>query len=182
MGKAGDAAKFEGTGESGESTATRDSPDHARRGLENEFLLAIRRAGSVMQLLGAASAERIGINVTDLNCLNILALGGRMTAGELARATGLTTASITGVLDRLEEAGFVRRERDPHDRRRVIVRLDAARGLRDVAPVFAPVIAAWRAVAAQYTDDELRLILGFQNQLEQIMRDRLIELRGGPQP
>jgi hypothetical protein len=48
-----------------------------------------------------------------------------------------------------------------------------------VAPVFAPVVAAWRAAAARYTD-ELRLILGFQNQLEQIMRDRLIELRGGP--
>lgn len=76
----------------------------------------------------------------------------------------------------------MRRERDPHDRRRVIVRLDAARGMRDVAPVFAPVVAAWRAVAAQYTDDELRLLLSFQNQLEQIMRDRLIELRGGPQP
>ena len=155
------------------------SPDRARRRLESEFLLAVRRAGSVLQLLGAASADKIGINVTDLNCLNILALGGRLTAGELAKQTGLTTASITGVLDRLEEAGFVRRERDPDDRRRVIVRLDAARGMRDVAPVFAPVIAAWRAAAAQYTDDELRLILGFQEQLERIMRDRLVELRGG---
>ena len=164
--------------EYGRGADTSDSTDLARRHLENEFLLAIRRAGSVMQLLGAASAERIGVNVTDLNCLNILALSGHLTAGELARRTGLTTASITGVLDRLEESGFVRRERDPHDRRRVIVRLEAARGLRDVAPVFAPVVTAWRAVAAQYTDDELRLILGFQNQLEQIMRDRLIELRG----
>jgi len=168
----------EAADEHGRGADTSDSTDLARRHLENEFLLAIRRAGSVMQLLGAASAERIGINVTDLNCLNILALGGHLTAGELARRTGLTTASITGVLDRLEESGFVRRERDPHDRRRVIVRLEAARGLRDVAPVFAPVIAAWRAVAAQYTDDELRLILRFQNQLEQIMRDRLVELRG----
>jgi DNA-binding MarR family transcriptional regulator len=149
-----------------------------RRGLEREFLLALRKAGSVMQLLGAASAERIGINVTDLNCLNILALTGSMTAGELARETGLTTASITGVLDRLEEAGFVRRERDPGDRRRVIVRLDATRGLRDVAPVFAPVVEAWRATAAAYTDEQLTLILEFQHQLEQIMRDRLIELRG----
>jgi DNA-binding MarR family transcriptional regulator len=153
--------------------------DHARRRLESEFLLALRRSGAVMQLLGAASAERIGINVTDLNCLNILALRGQMTAGELAKATGLTTASITGVLDRLEEAGFVRRERDTHDRRRVVVHLDATRGLRDVAPVFAPVVEAWRAVATQYTDEQLTLILGFQAQLEQIMRDRLIELRGG---
>jgi DNA-binding MarR family transcriptional regulator len=164
----------------GEETSA--SPKQARRRMESEFLLAVRRTGSVIQLLGAASAERIGINVTDLNCLNILALDGRMTAGDLARRTGLTTASITGVLDRLEEAGFVRRERDPGDRRRVLVRLDAARGMRDVAPVFAPVVAAWRAVAAQYTDDELRLLLAFQNQLEQIMRNRLIELRGPAQP
>ena len=155
------------------------SPDRARRRLESEFLLAVRRAGSVLQLLGAASADKIGINVTDLNCLNILALSGQLTAGELARATGLTTASITGVLDRLEEAGFVHRERDAQDRRRVVVHLDATRGLRDVAPVFAPVVEAWRVAAAQYTDEQLALILGFQTQLEQIMRDRLVELRGG---
>jgi len=170
MSEAGDMPEPGGTAEPG-----------GRRRIEGEFLLAVRRAGAVMQLLGAASAERIGINVTDLNCLNILALQGHMTAGDLARVTGLTTASITGVLDRLEEAGFVRRERDPHDRRRVIIRLDAARGMRDVAPVFAPVVKAWRNVAARYTDDELRLILGFQEQLEQIMRDRLVELRGGSQ-
>ena len=58
-----------------------DSPDPARRRLEGEFLLALRRSGAVMQLLGSASAERIGINVTDLNCLNILALSGQLTAG-----------------------------------------------------------------------------------------------------
>ena len=55
-----------------------------RHRLENEFLLAMRRAGSVMQLLGQASADRIGINATDLTCLNIVALTGPMTAGDLA--------------------------------------------------------------------------------------------------
>jgi len=149
----------------------------ARRRVESEFLTALRGAGAAMQLLGAAAAERIGINVTDLNCLNILALGGQLTAGELARKTGLTTASITGVLDRLEEAGFVHRERDTHDRRRVVVRLDVTRGLRDVAPVFAPVVQAWQAAAAAYTDEQLDLILDFQRQLERIMRDALIKLR-----
>lgn len=149
----------------------------ARRRAETEFLTALRGAGAAMQLLGAAAAGRIGINVTDLNCLNILALNGQLTAGELAKKTGLTTASITGVLDRLEDAGFVRRERDTADRRRVVVTLDATRGLRDVAPVFAPVIQAWRTAAARYTDEELSLILHFQRQLEQIMHDALIQLR-----
>jgi DNA-binding MarR family transcriptional regulator len=151
--------------------------DNARRRAESEFLTALRSAGAAMQLLGAAAADRIGINVTDLNCLNILALSGQLTAGELARKTGLTTASITGVLDRLEEAGFVHRERDTQDRRRVVVRIDVARGLRDVAPVFAPIIAAWQAVAAGYTDGQLGLILDFQHKLEQIMRDALITMR-----
>ena len=148
-----------------------------RQQLEGEFVLAMRKTSLVSQLLSQASAERIGINVTDLNCLNVIALTGSMTAGELARATGLTTASITGVLDRLEDSGFVRRERDPGDRRRVNIVLNAGRALRDVAPVFAPMLKAWRAVAARYSDDELRQFVGFQQELEQIMRDQLTRLR-----
>ena len=115
---------------------------------------------------GQVSAERIGINVTDLNCLNIVALAGPMTAGELARATGLTTASITGVLDRLEEGGFVRRERDPKDRRRVIVTLNPGPGLREIGPTFGPLVRAWRDAAAGYSDEDLRLLLDFQLKLE----------------
>jgi DNA-binding MarR family transcriptional regulator len=150
-----------------------------RRQLAEDFVLAMRRTGSVMQLITQAAAERIGINSTDMNCLNIVALTGAMTAGELAKATGLTTASITGVLDRLEESGFVRRERDVADRRRVIIQLNSSRGLREVAPVFAPMLAAWRAATARYTDDELRLILSFQLELEQVLRDQLARLRSG---
>src|SRR5580693_8702428 len=137
-----------------------------RRRLEGEFLLAMRRAGSIMQLLGQVSADRIGINATDLNCLNLVAL------------TGQSTASITGVLDRLEEGGFVRRVRDPHDRRRVIVELADGPGLREVGSTFAPVVKAWRATAADYSDDELRLLLEFQGKLEEIMRSQLDRLRG----
>jgi len=149
-----------------------------RQRLEGEFLLAMRRNGSIMQLLGQMSAERIGINVTDLNCLNIVALTGPMTAGELARATGLTTASITGVLDRLEDGGFVRRERDPKDRRRVIVTLSPGPGLREIEPTFGPLVRAWRDAAAGYSDEELRLLLDFQRRFEGIVRDQLARLRG----
>ena len=169
-----------GADEASTGAGTPGAADADRLRLEREFLLALRRAGSVLQLLGAASAERIGINVTDLNCLNILWLSGDMTAGDLARETGLTTASITGVLDRLEQSGFVHRERDTRDRRRVIVRPDPVRGARDVGPVFGPVVNAWRAVAAGYTDEQLALIVQFQVQVEQIMRNALIELRTNP--
>src|SRR6202035_2555732 len=109
-------------------------PERAQ--LSAAFGAAIRRTGSLMQLMGQAAADRIGINATDLNCLNILSFSGHMTAGELARATRLTTASITGVIDRLEEAGYVSRERDPSDRRRVVVTLALDQAMRNVASVF----------------------------------------------
>ena len=148
-----------------------------RAELEVAFATAMRRTGSLMQLMGQAAADRIGINSTDLNCLNILSFSGHMTAGELAKATGLTTASITGVIDRLEEAGFVRRERDPHDRRRVVVRLSLDKAVSDVASVFVPMLRDWREMAARYSDDELRLIVDFYGRVEQVFRKHLIRLR-----
>jgi DNA-binding transcriptional ArsR family regulator len=157
-----------------------DRPERAK--LAAEFGAGVRRAGSLYQLMGQAAADRIGVNATDLNCLNILSSGGGMTAGELARATGLTTASITGVADRLEEAGFVRRERDPKDRRRVVIRLVRERMLRDVAPVFMPMVRDWQEMASRYTDDELRLIVEFYRQMEQVLRAHLERLRGPAEP
>ena len=148
-----------------------------RASLAKTFAGAIRQTGSLMVLMTQAAADRIGINPTDLNCLNILSFSGQLTAGELAKATGLTTASITGVLDRLEQAGFVRRGRDAQDRRRVVIHLDVQRALGTVAPVFGPLMGAWQRLADQYTDDELRLIVEFYGKLEDILRDHLARLR-----
>ncbi len=148
-----------------------------RTAMVEAFAAAIRRTSSLMQLVSQAAADRIGINATDLNCLNILSFSGHMTAGELARATGLTTASITGVADRLEEAGYVRRERDPADRRRVVIRLVLDRALTDVAPVFLPMIRAWQELASRYDDSELALIADFYHQMEQVAGEHLARLR-----
>jgi DNA-binding MarR family transcriptional regulator len=148
-----------------------------RRDLELAFLAGMRQNGSLMQLMTQAAADRIGINATDLQSLNILSFAGQMTAGELSRATGLTTASITGVIDRLEEAGFVTRERDAHDRRRVVVKLVTERALRDVASVFLPTLRAWREIAARYSDDELRLIVDYYARVEKVLRENLARLR-----
>ncbi len=151
------------------------SPERAE--LAMAFIAAIRKTGSLMHLMSQAAADRIGINATDLNCLNILSFSGQLTAGDLAKATGLTTASITGVVDRLEEAGFVRRERDAVDRRRVLIHLNVERALGTVGPVFGPMMGAWQRMAAQYSDDELQLIVLFYDQMEQIIREHLARLR-----
>jgi DNA-binding transcriptional ArsR family regulator len=153
-----------------------------RKQLAAAFGEGFRKTNSLMQLMGQAAADRLGLNATDLNCLNILSFSGELTAGELARETGLTTASITGVADRLEEAGYVRRERDPRDRRRVVIRLVLKSALRDVAPVFLPLILGWQGVVTRYTDDELRLIVEFYGQMEQVIRAHLARLRAPAEP
>jgi DNA-binding MarR family transcriptional regulator len=157
-----------------------DRPERAQ--LAARFGEGFRKTNSLAQLMGQAAADRIGLNATDLNCLNILSFSGEMTAGDLARETGLTTASITGVADRLEQAGYVRRERDPKDRRRVVIRLVLENALRDVAPVFLPLVQSWQGVVDRYTDDELRLIVDFYDLMEQVIRDHLVRLRGPAGP
>jgi DNA-binding MarR family transcriptional regulator len=152
-----------------------------RAELTAAFAASLRRSGSLMQLMGQAAADRIGINATDLNCLNLLSFSGQMTAGQLAKATGLTTASITGVIDRLEEAGYVRRERDAADRRRVVVRLVTEHALRDVASVFLPMVRTWQQLAEQYSDDDLQLIVTFTRQMERVLREHITRLREAPQ-
>src|SRR2546427_10347158 len=78
---------------------------------------AARRQSTATVLFHAAVAERLGLSATDHKYADLIARQGPMTAGELADRAGLTTGAITGVLDRLEQAGGGRRERDPHDRR-----------------------------------------------------------------
>ncbi len=104
-------------------------------------------------------AGRLGIASTDLECLGLLR-DDPVTAGELARATGLTSGAITGVIDRLEKAGLAKRETDPNDRRKVLVRATPAAAKR-VVPLFEPMMRHSTAALAGYSDDELDLLLGF---------------------
>src|SRR3954463_15776274 len=92
-----------------------------RAALMQELESAMRRSSGQGVIFGQAVAERAGISSSDLECLDFLNLEGRVTAGRLAELTGLTTGAITGVVDRLERAGYVRRERDESDRRKVFI-------------------------------------------------------------
>ncbi len=112
------------------------------------------------ELFDSTVMERAGINRTDWRCLDILGTRGPMTAGQLAGAVRLTTGAVTGVLDRLEAAGLVRRVRDIKDRRKVIVEVtdDVA---RQGAPVYGPLIADAAEAHAVFDADELELITRF---------------------
>ena len=116
---------------------TMSTPDSAANGLRRLIAEAIGT-----QELVAAS---LGLNPTDLRCLELAAGEPEMTPTRLAELSGLTSGAVTGVLDRLERAGFVRRESDSNDRRRLLVRIDAER-LEELEAQYAPVIE--RAVQA----------------------------------
>ncbi|MEU8171676.1 MarR family transcriptional regulator [Microbispora hainanensis] len=141
-----------------------------------ELLDALRRTNAWSVAMSQSAAERIGVNTTDLHCLNLLS-DGPTTAGELARRAGITTASVTGVIDRLEAAGYVRRERDGSDRRKVVVTLQEQRAAQDVAPVFRPFVQAWRGAMDDYTDEQLELIATFLSRTQEVFQSEVGRMR-----
>ena len=109
-------------------------------------------------------AEALGINRTDARCMDILDQHGRMSAGDLAQESRLTTGAITAVIDRLERAGIARRVPDPSDRRRVLV--EPTEKAREFAYelMVEPMRELYIPMAERYSDDDLRLILDFTRQ------------------
>src|SRR6516165_4495334 len=130
-----------------------------RQQLEAALNTAMRDASGQGVLYSQSVAGRLGMNGTDLECLDHI-LRGPVTAGRLAEVTGLTSGAITGVIDRLERLGLARRERDPEDRRKILVRALPSVSER-VTPLFAPMERAAKAVLSRYGDDELALLLDF---------------------
>src|SRR5438128_12206627 len=108
----------------------------------------------------SAVAQVAGLNPTDWRCLDILGTRGPMTAGQLAEAAHLTTGAVTGVLDHLEAAGLVRRERDTADRRRIIVQVTAELAKRS-APVYGPLMADSDKALRDFDSAQLETIVEF---------------------
>ena len=119
----------------------------------------MRQSSGLGVVFSQAIASRLGIGASDLECLDIVALRNDVTAGELAFATGLTTGAVTGVLDRLEQAGFVRRERDAKDRRKVRVRLEPGT-LAKAMPYYRSLERTMKKLLTAYSDAEIALLLG----------------------
>jgi|SRR5215471_12472005 len=117
--------------------------------------------------LSQAVADRIGLSPTDLLAMDLVARRGRVSAGELARELHVTTGAITGLLDRLESAGFARRVADPHDRRRVLVETTGRE--RNVAALFAPLAAGLRKEVDRYSERDLATLTDFIRTLRSVV-------------
>lgn len=148
-----------------------------RKQLVQAIVEQARRGSTRSVLLHTAVAERLGLNPSDHKCADLLmAESGVSTPGRMAELTGLSTGAITGVLDRLERAGFVVREADPNDRRRTLVRLTPER-MPNMKRIFAPLIQGMERLCANYTNAELSLILRFMRESEAMASAAAEEVR-----
>ncbi|MHC2334253.1 DNA-binding MarR family transcriptional regulator [Bradyrhizobium sp. USDA 4454] len=134
----------------------------SRDALMQQLEEAMRRSSAQGVMYGQAVANMAGISNSDMECMDILYLEGRVTAGRLAEVTGLTTGAITGVVDRLEKAGYVRRERDESDRRKVFISVVEDKAM-EIGKFYVPMQNAMQKLWSSYSDDELRLLLRFAN-------------------
>jgi DNA-binding MarR family transcriptional regulator len=132
----------------------------ARAALLQELEHAVRRSSAQGVIFGQTVANVAGISNSDLECLDFLNLERRVTAGRLAELTGLTTGAITGVVDRLEKAGLVRRERDESDRRKVFI-APVPENLAKIGRLYEPMQQAMLKLWSSYSDAELRLLVRF---------------------
>lgn len=143
--------------------------------------LEVRRMSAQGVLLSSAVAERVGLSSSDLECLDFIVMAGTeaITAGQLATATGLTTGAITGLVDRLEKAGFVRREPDLSDRRKVrVVPVEAS--IQKLSGYYTPLARRTESLWAQYTEEQLRTILDFTRRSVALAAEEATRIRTLP--
>jgi DNA-binding MarR family transcriptional regulator len=146
-----------------------------------ELMRELRQFTGLAASFFRAAAARLGMTVTDLQVMDILQSTGPATAGQLADLTGLTTGAITGMLNRLEEAGLVRRERDPNDGRRVIVRIERDKEERHkIGPIFDSLGQAWDELASDYDDEQIAFLLEFLKRSNAMSRKEIIRLQEAP--
>lgn len=144
-----------------------------RERLVSELTRAVRVAGRHTVFFHEAVADRLGLSAADSRVLGYLQEAGPVPAGRLAELTGLTSGAVTGMIDRLERAGLVRRGRDPGDRRRVIVEpIHDSPSARTAEQLFAPLGEAFSQLTARYTNVQLAILVEFVNQASAMLRDQ----------
>ena len=106
-----------------------------------------------------AVADELGLPITDHKCLDLIHRFGAMPAGRLAELTSLTTGAVTGMIDRLEKAGYVRRTNDPKDRRKTIIKPISNKKLeRKIEMIFMPIHERMHKFLSSYSDSELAFL------------------------
>ncbi|MEU7466992.1 MarR family transcriptional regulator [Streptomyces sp. NPDC044984] len=152
---------------------------NTRAGLLAELAVVSRRYVAAHALFNQALADRLGLHPTDLQCLNLLTLeGGPVTTGRVAELTGLTTGSATRLVDRLERAGYVVRERDADDRRLVLVAVVPERAA-EFGRVWERLGGGWVALFDDLDDAQLALFIDHMRRTTELGAEQAARLRSG---
>ena len=139
---------------------------------------ALRKVNWQGSILGQTVAIRLGLSESDIEALELLVDTGAETAGRLAELMGLTTGAVTRMVDRLEQAGYVRRTTDPADRRRVVVQPVPER-LGEIEPLLEGVGAITARELEGYTPEQRELISGFLQRVTDAAQTETARLREG---
>jgi DNA-binding MarR family transcriptional regulator len=137
------------------------SKGDVRAAREAAIVESTRRMIAAAVLFSHQVAERLKLGPSDAQFITLLDMHGPLTPGRLAQLTGLKTGTVTGVLDRLEGAGFVRRDRDANDRRKVIVSLNRDQIASRVDPHYAGQAQRMVTMLQRYDDEQLAVITDF---------------------
>jgi DNA-binding MarR family transcriptional regulator len=151
----------------------------SRQELLQHLIGAVRAQQRANDVFDQALVEHLGINRTDGRCIDLLEQYGPMAAGELARASGLTTGAITTLLDRLERVGYVRRLPDPNDRRKVMVEI-TEKTRDEIHRVFGPLAEEGWQRLEQFSDGELAAIVAFAEHDRELHERHAARLTAGP--
>lgn len=148
-----------------------------RASLYEEIHMIGRRMSTVTVLFHQAIAESAGLSGPDHKYLDVLMQEGAMTAGQLAERTRLTTGAVTGLIDRLEKEGLVRRENDPHDRRKVLVVLQVEVAMKRIAPVFTKLQDDLDQYYGKYSEEQLTIIRDYLQDSTTYFTEKLKQLK-----
>lgn len=160
------------------SVSTKDRDDGRRRRRSSLAIKeSLRDLRVQLSLLNHRVGARLDLKDVDLDCLDLVARHGPLSPSDLARRAGLHPATMTGILDRLERGGWVARERDPSDRRAVLVRALHDRNA-DLLRLYSGMNAAMDRICAGYGDTELELLADFLRHTADAGRDATDELAG----
>ena len=152
-------------------------PATPRQKLLDQLARVGREHSDATVLFHSAVAQQLALHPTDYKTLGILERLGPLSAGEIARHSGLATASVTNLIDRLEEKGFVRRVRDESDRRRVLVEPVRER-LAGGRTVFASTVASLGQLLERYSNQELTVLADFLERNATRLREETRKLSG----
>jgi DNA-binding MarR family transcriptional regulator len=151
----------------------------SKKELIEELSQSMQRSGTLTVLHTNAIADQIGISATEFESMDLISHNQPMSAGHLAMRCGLTTGAITGIVDRLERAGLVKRVRDPEDRRRVLLRpVENESKKKKVRELYQPMSQAFDEIMKECTPEQIQFLVDIHNKMNDRVETIITELRG----